>query len=527
MPTNFCSSFSKLFADWRPNKRRKTISVDLETANELDLNCVNSQDQLNSEESENQSDLEENLLNKKLGGNRLTSARKEVLLSGKDSQNNQTRKNKKTDLINKNLIKNTKELDDKKQSNLELLRKIFPAINNVELVSCLLESNNELVKAIQQLVLKQQQSLNNDQLTNKQQSFDDKSLSNRKTLNNNLSTGKQLNDSLVLNENNVLNNIKANLQNNLQNNLQQNNLQANIQQHNPQAKHAHSPLFNSPCHSPSIHGQLFKEAFRTNNNLFYTTNSTGNTKTTDTLCSSSTPNPSIQPNSQPLPNSNPLNTIQVNHLLQQHSSNPTNSYLSMLASMSNQMENNCFNNQNLFDPILHPLNDAMLAMANHHQQLNKRNSTNNPYNGNNQTTSQTNNKNSQNNLTNLNAFQRTILNENGFPYPLYPFLFPNNELNNSIQTENNIKNSLVAAIAQQQQQKNTHIQQATELTNGQLQFNQATNENLMNTFNHLLSGQDKNELNVSKEKDSSLTSGSSACSTPETNNCCSPIKFSA
>ena len=513
----------------------------METVNEL-----TQEEGQNSMESENQSsDLEENVVaNKKLMNNKLdcalnrltTSVRKENLvnkdnLKVKNSQlakESQLKKQiRKCELANDKFL--IKKDDDCKQTNLDLLHKIFPTIQTIELASCLTNSNGELVKAIQQLVFKQQsnngKNVDCNQVTNnnKKNSFiDDKTNNNQKNVTQfiSTSTGKQLNDSLLLNESNILNNLKTNLQTNPQNNLT--SLSVNHQ------KSLHSSLFNSPCHSP--HGQsLFKaeEAFRSSNNLFYSTNVQA--KTSDTLCSAPT---STNNHHQPQ-NANNLNAIQVNHLLaqqqqqQQNSSTSNNqqssaSYLSMLASMSNQMENSCFNNQNLFDPILQPsLNDAMIAMATQ-QQLKR----NNLYNGNSgQTTQQANNKNLTN-LSNLTAFQRTILNENNtFPYPLYPFLFGStNELANSIQSDS-LKSSLVAAIAQQQQKN--HIQQAD--LNGAQQQQFTSNENvLMSTFNHLLTGQE--ELNSTvKEKDTSLTSGSSQsqCSSPETNQSRSPIKYSA
>ena len=205
--------------------------------------------------------------------------------------------------------------------------------------------------------------------------------------------------------------------------------------------------------------------------------------------------------------------------------------------MSNQVENNCFNNQNLFDPILHPLNDAMLAMANQQQQLNKRHGR---FNG---TDSgpmpPANNKNgAHSNLTcNLNnqlssAFQRSILNENNqngsFPYPLYPFLFNTTagagELAGGQQADSSLKSSLVAAIAQQ---KAVHLQQQAAGLNGAAVQNAQFPPNeamLIGTFGHLLADQDTGDLKAAK--DTSLTSGSSQCSSQETSSR-SPIKYGA
>lgn len=534
--------------------------MDLDTANE-------SVSQANSEESENQSDLEENLhlVAKKSAKNgaRLTGVRKEHPLASKDSRLNKEsqplnsqqavgqKRQRKANPVNdppKCIVE-----DEGKQSNLELLRKIFPNLSTAELAASLSNSNGELVKAIQHLVLKKQSMGgkqapdDHQQVAFKQQSafIDQDSIAKRKgnaaPFGN--STSKQ-GDGLLLNDKTVLTSLKTNLQTNLQH--MQGNLTVAAQKPT-----AHSPLFNSPCQSPlsgSLHSQLFKEAFRANSNLFFTTTTANPAKTTDTLCSpaaASGGGGAIQqvPNSSSALNSisNSIsNSIQVNHLLAQHSpGNPTSSasYLSMLASMSNQVENNCFNNQNLFDPILHPLNDAMLAMANQQQQqqLNKRNGL---YNGGNQMPPAANNKNgnhSNNSLTLNNqltsAFQRSILNEtnnNGaFPYPLYPFLFSTaagGDLT-ARQTDNSLKSSLVAAIAQQ---KVAHIQQAgLNGAAGALQTspfppNEAM---LMGTFGHLL-GEESGDLKAVKEKDTSLTSGSSQCSSPETSSR-SPIKYGA
>lgn len=538
---NKCSSS---FIDWRPNKRRKHSAELDPTVNELDLNSQENCATMNSEESENQSDLDEsNLVNKRLVNkldstiNRApTGVRKDAFHSVnqkdaliKDSQltsqvRKQTRKNEQ---INDKLLIKHKESDGKQQSNLELLRKIFPTISGAELASCLSNSDGEIVRAIQHLVFKHQHGvakLDEQSLFKSNAFIDDQS--NRKSASNvSFGTGvgkKQLNDSL-LTESNVLNSIKSNLQHNLQASLT-----SSTNPTAPPAATKHSPSFNSPSQSPTanIHGQLFKEAFRSSNGFY----SSANAKTTDALCSATGLTPAQQQQIQQqqqnsiqnsIANAIP-NAIQVNHLLHSPTHQST-SYLSMLASMSNQMENNnCFNNQNLFDPLLHPLNDAMLAMASTQQPFNSKRT--NPYNGSNPT-----NKNLGNHLNNLTAFQRSILNEtNGFPYPLYPFLFSNSNTNgdltaNAIQPEtNSLKNSLVAAIAQK-----TRLQQAT-VAEQQSQF--ASNENLMSTFNHLLaSGQETADLNTNaKEKDTSLTSGSSQCSSPETTtNSCSPIKYSA
>lgn len=445
--------------------------------------------------------------------------------------------------------------DEGKQSNLELLRKIFPNLSTPELAASLSSSNGELVKAIQHLVLKKQSIAgkpdDHQQVAFKQQNaFTDqdpiagsKRKANGAQFGNCLSSTAKLNDGLLLAENNVLSNLKTNLQTNLQH--MQGNLSASV----GQKATSHSPLFNSPCQSPlsanQLQSQLFKEAFRASSGLFLANPA----KTTDTLCSPATATGACI---QPAPNSSALNSIsnsisnsiQVNHLLAQHS--PGNSlagnsasYLSMLASMSNQVENNCFNNQNLFDPILHPLNDAMMAMASQQQQqLNKR-AGHGRYNGSDSgPMPPANNKNgsiAHSSLTcNLNnqlssAFQRSILNETnnqnggGFPYPLYPFLFSTATAAGE-QTDSSLKSSLVAAIAQQ---KAVHLQQQAAGLNGaavqsaQFPPNEAM---LIGTFGHLLADPDAGDLKAAK--DTSLTSGSSQCSSQETSSR-SPIKYGA
>ena len=544
--------FSFLSTDWRPTKRRKTLSsLDLDTA----LDCLS-----HSEERENQSDLEENqhLTNKKLtkNGGRLTGVRKENLLANKDGRlscgkdgqatqplgtqqqlNNQHKRQRKA-----NPDRSTKCGDDEgKQSNLELLRKIFPGLSTPELAAVLSTSNGELVKAIQHLVLKKQPMVgkadDHQQVAFKQALIDQDSIAGSKRKGSAVpfhssASKQQLTDGL-LNENNVLTNLKTNLQTNLQ----------HMQSTAAAQKPAHSPLFNSPCQSPlssNLHSQLFKEAFRGNGNLFF--NGANPAKTTDSLCS---PTATSGGAIQQVPNSSALNTIsnsisnsiQVNHLLAQHS--PGNSqansasYLSMLASMSNQVENNCFNNQNLFDPILHPLNDAMLAMTKrtgnglYNGQMPSANNKNG--NHNNSLICNLNSNNLNNQLT--SAFQRSILNETnnnaGFPYPLYPFLFNTTGDLTGQPTDNSLKSSLVAAIAQQ---KAAHLQQQAGL-NGTAAALQSTpfppNEAmLMGTFGHLLTDPETGDLKAAKEKNTSLTSGSSQCSSPETSSR-SPIKYGA